>query len=132
MSHSSWVKKIRTIYTDREVSVLGRRVDGYVELPRPDGSVERRIYQFHGDFWHQCPTHFPPDGKSSEDRLKRTRDLTALFRKSGYTVVEKWECEFMNEMKSEPEVIAYFQAHPTTRTPPLVLRDALMGGRTSA
>jgi len=33
--------KISTIYTDREVSVLGRRGDGYVKLPLPDGSTER-------------------------------------------------------------------------------------------
>ena len=115
------------------MSVLGRRVDGYVEVLQPDGSVERRIHQFHGCWWHSCITCFPPTAESGENnRYENTKRLTALFRKAGYTVIEKWECEFRKEPESDPEVKAYFEAHPTTRTPPLNLRDALAGGRTSA
>ena len=125
-------QKIKTIYTEREVYVMGRPVDGYAEIPRADGSVERRIFQFHGDYFHQCPKHYPVTEKSGENRYENTVRLTALFRRAGYTVIEKWECEFREEMQSNPEVKAYYAAHPTTRTPPLVLRDALMGGRTSA
>ncbi|KAK3911543.1 putative DNA polymerase [Frankliniella fusca] len=106
---------IQTIYSHREVSVLGRRVDGYIELPRPDGQVEKRIYQFHGDYWHQCPQHFPVTEDTSENRFEQT-----------------WECSFKHDLEHNPEVKAYFQAHPTTRVEPLRLRDALTGGRTSA
>ncbi|KAJ1523119.1 hypothetical protein ONE63_001012 [Megalurothrips usitatus] len=87
-------QRISTIYTDREVCVLGRRVDGYVEIANPDGSVEKRIYQFHGDYWHQCPTHFPPNAESGENRYENTVRLTSIFRNAGYTVIERWECEF--------------------------------------
>jgi hypothetical protein len=125
-------QKIKTIYTDREVSVLGRRVDGYVEILRQDGSTENRIYQFHGCYWHQCPKHFPATDKFEENRFEKTKHLTALFQRAGYTVREKWECEFKRDLESDPEVKGYFEAHPTTRVPPLVLRDALAGGRTSA
>jgi len=124
--------KIRTIYTDREVSVLGRRVDGYVEIPRADGSVEKRILQFHGDWFHGCPTHYPAQPDDAENRLERTQRLTALFRKAGYTVVEKWECEFRSELQSDPEVRAYFERNPFKLLPALQLRNALAGGRTSA
>ncbi|KAK3919739.1 DNA polymerase [Frankliniella fusca] len=62
----------------------------------------------------------------------RTQVLTALFKDKGYTVIEKWECVFNTELKTDPEMRAYFEAHPTTRTPPLILRHALVGGRTSA
>ncbi|KAK3926595.1 putative DNA polymerase [Frankliniella fusca] len=123
---------ISTIYTDREISVLGRRVDGYVEIPQQDGMVEKRIYQFHGCYWHHCPTHFPANEDSGENRYEKTQQLTSLFRRNGFTVVEKWECEFELDLTSDPDTKAYFQAHPTTRTPPLGLRDALAGGRTSA
>ena len=125
-------RKIKTIYTDREVSVLGRRVDGYVEIPKADGTNERRIYQFHGCYWHQCPKHYPANGDSGENRYENTMRLTALFRREGYVVIEKWECAFTLDLENDAETKAYFQAHPTTRTPPLVLRDALAGGRTSA
>ncbi|MBW0532615.1 hypothetical protein O181_072330 [Austropuccinia psidii MF-1] len=125
-------KTIKTVYTDREVSVLGRRVDGYIELSRPNGSIERRIYQFHGDYWHQCPKHFPPNGDSEDNRYENTVRLTQLFRRHGFTVLEKWECEFKDDLLNDPDTKAFFLTHPTTRVPPLVLRDALCGGRTSA
>lgn len=125
-------RKISTIYTDKEVSVLGRRVDGYVEVPLPDGSIERRIYQFHGDYWHQCPLHYPPHGQTEVNRYTKTVKQTALFRRMGYVVREKWECEFQRDMKEDEEVKNYFLNHPTTRKTPLVLRETLAGGRTSA
>ncbi|KAK3910175.1 Histidinol-phosphate aminotransferase [Frankliniella fusca] len=111
---------------------MGRKVDGYVELPHPDGTVEKRIYQFHGCFWHQCPTHFPPTEDDNDNRYENTVRLTALFRRNGFTVVEKWECEFNLELKTDPDTMAFFENHPSTRVTPLNLRDALMGGRTSA
>jgi len=125
-------KKIKTIYTEREVSVLGRRVDGYMELSRADGSVEKRIYQFHGDYFHGCERHFPVKEGEKNYRLENTKRITELFRREGYTVMEKWECDFKREMQEDDEVKSYFESHPTTRKPPLVLRDALCGGRTSA
>ena len=125
-------QKISTIHTDREISILGRRVDGYVGIPLPQGGLERRIYQFHGDYWHQCPIHFPLTPESGENRYEQTIRLTSLFRRSGYTVVEKWECEWTDEMKTDPDVKTFFENHPTTRLPPLNLRNALCGGRINA
>ncbi|XP_026290327.2 uncharacterized protein LOC113215001 [Frankliniella occidentalis] len=124
--------KIKTIHTDREVAVMGRLVDGYVELPLPNGGVERRIYQFHGCYWHECPEHFPATSDSKESKYERTVRLTAMFRRNGYTVVEKWECQFKRELESDTEVKEYFRDNPTTRATPLNLRDGLAGGRTSA
>ncbi|KAK3926575.1 putative DNA polymerase [Frankliniella fusca] len=125
-------KAIQTIYTDREVSVMGRRVDGYVELTKGDGTIEKRIYQFHGDYWHQCPIHFPPSNECGENRLEQTRRLTEMFREAGYKVIEKWECQFKADLNNDPATQAYFNAHPTKRVPPLNIRDTLAGGRTSA
>ncbi|XP_026288119.2 uncharacterized protein LOC113213310 [Frankliniella occidentalis] len=125
-------RKIKTIHTDREVMVLGRPVDGYVELPLPNGTMERRIYLFHSCYWHQCPTHYPVSDDSPENRYERTQQITTLFRRSGYNVIEMWECEFKRQLVSNLEVKQYFQDHPTTRTPHLDLRDGLTGGRTSA
>ncbi|KAK3917644.1 Translation initiation factor IF-2 [Frankliniella fusca] len=123
---------IKTIYTDREVSIMGRRVDGYVEIPKRDGTVEKRIYQFHGDYWQQCPLHFPPASGCGENRLEQTKRITVILREAGYKVIEKWECQFKADLMNDPDTKAYFSAHPTTRVPPLNLRDSLAGGRTSA
>ncbi|KAK3925572.1 putative DNA polymerase [Frankliniella fusca] len=125
-------KVIKTIYTDREVSVLGRHVDGYIELHLPGGRVEKRIYQFMGDFWHNCPEHYPATKGCGENRYEQTVRLTQMFRRAGYTVIEKWECAFKHDLEYDPAVKDYFKTHPTTRVTPLRLRDALTGGRTSA
>ena len=37
-----------------------------------------------------------------QNRLKRTKARTQILRDHGITVVEKWECEFRQEMKSDP------------------------------
>ncbi|XP_052128322.1 uncharacterized protein LOC127750509 [Frankliniella occidentalis] len=123
---------IKTIYTDREVSILGRPVDGYVEITLIDNTIERRIYQFHGCYWHHCPKHFPAEEGCGVNRFQETQKITQLFQRHGYKVIEKWECDFKQDMENDPEVKAYFLAHPTKRSPPLNLRDALAGGRTSA
>ncbi|XP_034250240.1 uncharacterized protein LOC117650752 [Thrips palmi] len=79
-----------------------------------------------------CLKHYPPPMNGTENRLERTKRITALLRADGYTVIEKWECEFQSDLVNNPEVKAYFERHPTTRSTPLRLRDALSGGRTSA
>ncbi|KAK3929146.1 putative DNA polymerase, partial [Frankliniella fusca] len=123
---------IKTIYTDREVSVMGRHVDGYVEFQHDDGHTIKRIYQFHGCYWHQCPTHFPATEGDSENRYVNTQKITEMFRENGFEVIEKWECDFKRELTSDPATKAFFEQHPTVRVTPLHLRDALCGGRTSA
>lgn len=125
-------QKIKTIYTDKEVSILGRRVDGYVEIVQHDGTIERRIYQFHGCYWHNCPTHFPATAESGENRYEKTVRITSIFRRAGFKVIEMWECQWKTDNESDADVQAYFQAHPTKRSSPLVLRDTICGGRTSA
>ncbi|XP_052125924.1 uncharacterized protein LOC127749915 [Frankliniella occidentalis] len=123
---------IKTIHTDREVSVLGRRVDGYVEISLIDNTIERRIYQFHGCYWHHCPKHYPSEEGCGVNRFQQTQKITQMFRTHGYKVIEKWECDFKWDMENDPDVKNYFESHPTQRTQPLNLRDALAGGRTSA
>ncbi|KAK3922749.1 Ectoine dioxygenase [Frankliniella fusca] len=123
---------IKTIYTDREVSVMGRHVDGYVEFQHHDGHTIKRIYQFHGCYWHQCPIHFPATEGDSENRYVNTQKIAEMFRENGFEVIEKWECDFKRELTSDPATKDFFDRHPTVRVPPLHLRDALCGGRKSA
>ncbi|KAK3929395.1 putative DNA polymerase [Frankliniella fusca] len=115
-------KVIKTIYTDREVSVLGRRVDGYVEVTNPDNTTTRLLYQFHGCYLHQCPKHFPADEKCGVNRFEQTQKITRLFRSHGYKVIEKWECDFKRDLESDPDLKNYFETDPTKRSPPLTLR----------
>ena len=102
-----------------------RPVDGYVEIPKPDCSLERRIFQFHGDYFHQCPRHFPGTADSKENRYERTQCRTSIFRTAGYTAIQKSECEFRDELRSNPEVKAHFEIHSTSRVAHLERTSAL-------
>ena len=51
-------------------------------------------------------------------------------RQAGYTVVEKWECFFKKEKKTDPELQAFLQE--LEMVPPLNPRDAFYGERTGA
>ncbi|XP_077270142.1 uncharacterized protein LOC143901589 [Temnothorax americanus] len=90
----------------REHKIDGTRVDGYYETPTNDDDDETRRYvlQFHGCFWHGCPTCFQvnrdrkPSSANREDtidaRYERTLAMTCRLRRRGYLVSEMWECDF--------------------------------------
>lgn len=130
---------IQTAENGREVTILGKKVDGYSESTLPDGTVKKTIYNFHGCYFHAC-IHCYKTKESrdklkkffGEDRYEKTRHITTSFVQKGYEVIEMWECQFKQIMKHDEQMNTYFKNHPDIRTPPLRLRDALCGGRTSA
>ena len=94
------------------------------------------VYQFHGCFYHGCPKCFHQydynpvlNGKYC-NLYSRTKNFTFKLETAEYTVIEKWECDFLDEKnfcKAEYERMRR-KFFPFT---PLEPRDALYGGRTS-
>ncbi|XP_052133059.1 uncharacterized protein LOC113215208, partial [Frankliniella occidentalis] len=132
-------KKITHAENSREVVILNNKVDGYVEITKEDGSIEKRIYQFAGCYWHLCRKCIPDEesrtrirGKNNVDPYENTKKITKMYRDAGYVVIEKWECDFKKDLLENTDVIEFFKNHPFKRVAPLNLRDALYGGRTSA
>jgi hypothetical protein len=69
------------------------RVDGYIK-------DLNTIIDFHGCFFHGCPTCFPNriecprnDGTTYEDFYTRTIEREKLLRSEGYRVISVWECQ---------------------------------------
>ncbi|KYN42035.1 putative DNA polymerase [Trachymyrmex septentrionalis] len=88
----------------REYRIAGTPVDGYYEV-ESENETSRYVLQFHGCFWHGCPSCYQinrerklTSGMSREDtidaRYERTLAMTWRLRQRGYRVIEKWECEF--------------------------------------
>ena len=70
-------------------------VDGYVEKTNT-------ILQFHGCYWHGCPTC----NKDFDKRHAQTVEMTDLFKFRGFNVVEKWECQWTaNKKTMEQDVV---------------------------
>ncbi|XP_052130790.1 uncharacterized protein LOC127751363 [Frankliniella occidentalis] len=131
--------KIRTSENGREVRVMGKPVDGYTELLKVDGTTEKIIFQFHGCYFHMCPTCYPDAAtrrslmqKQGGDKYDKTMRITDMFKRNNYTVREMWECHFRHECEHDPKMREYFETNPPKETPVLNLRDTLCGGRTSA
>ena len=111
-----------------EVRVEGRLVDGL---------GENVVYQFHGCFWHGCPICYPQrttvncvNGCRMSELYERTRVFTARLKEKGYRVIEKWECEFRNDIKNDVELNDFYQLYKPYE--PLKPREAFYGGRTNA
>ena len=62
------------------------------------------------------------------DTLARNRYLEGL----GYEVVVKWEHEFRNDIKTDPDLKAFTKTWVTQTIDPIKPRDTFFGGRTNA
>ena len=107
-------------------------VDGYDEMTKT-------AYEFHGCFYHGCRQCFPnqrqktrnchPD-RTVEEKYEATLKKTAILGAAGYTVIEKWECQFENEKKADKQLQDFLKTFELVES--LNPRDAFFGGRTNA
>ena len=106
-------------------------VDGYVR-------ETSTVYEFHGCFYHGCPTCFPNRyqkhpkhfGLTMHEVYAKTLQKTSKLRQHGYTVVEKWECDFKNDVANNPTIADFVET--LKFTDPLEPRHSFFGGRTNA
>jgi len=111
-----------------------QRIDGhYVDGLDSNNYV---VYEFMGCLWHGCAKCFLPDtinpvnDTSMEDLLEGTIRKVERFKRLGYQVGVKWECEFKPELASNPEMKAFVERLKFDT--PLEPREAFFGGRTNA
>ena len=71
-------------------------VDGY-------GPSNKIIYEFMGCLWHGCQKCYLPD-TSIEDLLEGIIRKIECFKKLGFQVEVKWECEFKQELATNSEI----------------------------
>ncbi|KYQ50354.1 putative DNA polymerase [Trachymyrmex zeteki] len=115
----------------------GMLVDGYYECENA-GETQRYVLQFHGCFFHGCPTCYRINrdekiGQNSKDTLdaRYERTIATTWRvRCGHIVMEKWECAFDEEMHADREVREFVEKHPMIQIAPLDPRDAFFGERT--
>ena len=125
--------RIRHVYNGGEVRLEGELVDGY-------DATTRTVYEYNGCFFHGCPLCFPKTRLSSVSRLRSDRTMQECFEatltkrrkleSAGYTVVTKWECQWLRDMKDNETIRSFVDRHLPIS--PLEPRDAFFGGRTNA
>ena len=107
-------------------------VDGYDE-------ESKTVYQFQGCFYHGCIKCFRnnrhrkhnchPDRTISEI-YEATCKKTEQLRQAGYTVIDKWECQFENEKKTDKQLQDFLKTFELVES--LNPRDVFFGVRTNA
>ena len=106
-------------------------VDGY-------DTITRTVYEFHGCLFHGCPTCYPnrdiknyavPD-RTVQELYNATMAKRMSLLRAGYTIKEKWECEWDQQVQTNEEVKRFLKSFDLVA--PLEPRDAFFGGRTEA
>ena len=104
-------------------------VDGY-------DPAKKTIYEFMGCLWHGCPKCYLPDTVNPvnetrmEELLEGTIRKIESFKKLGFQVEVKWECEFKQELTTNLEMKSFIESLKFDT--PLEPRHAFFGGRTNA
>ena len=96
----------------------------------------KTIYECIGDIWDGCDKCYMPDTlnpvneTSMENLLEGTICKIERFKKLGYNVEVKWECEFKQELTMNAAMKSFVDnlRFDTLLEP----RDAFFGGRTNA
>lgn len=123
--------KIHSAANGREVRIASNiLVDGFC--------APNTVYSFLGCYWHQCRQCFPnqyhhnPENRQTKMSLlyETSRLRAQKIRELGYELIEIWEHEFDELLKTKPEINAYINTLDHLKFVPLDPRDAFMGGRT--
>ena len=95
------------------------------------------ILEFQGCFLDGCDAHYPNratdnpmNGITMEDLHERMRRKTEALRAKGYTMFEKWECQFRKDIKENAELQEFYATYEPYQA--LKPEDAFYGGRTNA
>lgn len=110
-----------------EVRVCGKPVDGF-------HSETQRVLQFHGCEWHGHEHLWvgadEEKRRELQERRQKTQQTTDMFRRHGYEVTEKWECDFRNDCKRDAKLTAFIhtrqpQYFQQTRYSPQSIEEVL-------
>jgi G:T-mismatch repair DNA endonuclease (very short patch repair protein) len=110
-----------------EKVICGSPVDGFHD-------TSNTVLQYHGCFFHGCSTCYPNgslknnvNAQSFDSLRTKTQRRTQKLRDEGFTVVEKWSCEFTADEKQRALALGL-----GNQVPQLVPKHAFYGGRTEA
>ena len=99
MSHTLGVE-VRHTHKGGQQKVGKYYVDGFI----PSKKV---VLQFHGCYYHGhgCAN----DPKNDRERRIKTEEITKTIQAMGYTVIEKWECEFNKDRRENKELDTFIR-----------------------
>lgn len=122
--------RVRHVHNGGEVQVLTSAESYY---------VDSFVFEFYRCWYHGCPQCFKRHrnvknnchlDRTIQEVYDETLKKASMLRQAGYTLIEKWECEFKKDKASDANLQAFLQ--DLELVPPLNPHDAFYGGRTGA
>ena len=127
MAKIKGVKIEHKLNTGKEKKVGPYPVDGFDQ-------EHNTILQFHGCYFHghQCwLTKSVKDEKwqkCRQQKFEKTSETTRYLQSQGFNVIEKWECDFRSEMRSDAMLKAFIKSRsPETPQRAINEREILAG-----
>lgn len=107
---------------ERIITVNGHRykADGYYEIVNKKGEIEKNVIEFNGCYYHghqNCPLnkrkHIHLNDVTSSKFTLSPKEYTERkikeLQSAGFIVLQKWECEFYETLKQQPEVKIFLE-----------------------
>jgi hypothetical protein len=111
-----------------EATIGSFRVDG-IDL------TTQTAYDFHGCYFHGCPTCFPDRhqlnkgiGKTFHAAYEATTDKAVILALQNWDYVQMWECEWKIMKQTNPEIQKFVEENKNRLTP-MNPFDSFFGGR---
>jgi len=104
------LKWLKWISVTNNIDVLHKLNGGEAKIGKykVDGLSGRTVYEFHGCYWHGCPSCMKNRNHLTADQFltaKEAYEMTINKRKflesKGYQVIEMWECVFKRMIKND-------------------------------
>lgn len=109
------VSRVRHVRNGGEVKVLTLAKEYFVD--RFDERTNT-VYEFFGCYYHGCKNCFKTNcfktnrsvrrnchlDRTIQEMYEATLRKSKMLRWAGYTIVGKWECEFENDKKTDPQI----------------------------
>ncbi len=101
--------------------------------PRATGLV---AFEFYGCLFHGHPkckqrSMKDPWGRSMGERFQQTLMKEKYLQSEGFYIIRKWECEFREEIRNNPQLQAFMEDNNFLK-PPIKPRRGFFGGRVNA
>ena len=84
-----------------EKKIAGYSVDGYLEVPGPDGDTFKVVYQYYGCYWHFCPWKCTKSKAKLEDAQEDMRICGIIGREVDRVIIKR-SCEWAEQRNSMP------------------------------
>jgi len=107
------LKWIKWVSKTENINIRHKLNGGEVKIGsfKVDGLCDKTVYEFHGCYWHGCPTCMKDRYRltatqflTAKEAYEKTIERKEILTSKGFKVVEMWECHFKRMIEQNDEL----------------------------